>query len=353
MGETVRRTVVVSAVNIRKGGTLTILRSCLKHLSGLSGQYRIVALVHDRSLCDFPDIEYIEMPRCTRSWFRRLWAEYVTMHRISLDIARQGDERKVWMWLSMHDTTPRVVAEHQEVYCHTSFPFMKAKFQDLLMDPKIVLFRFFTKWAYRINIRRNDSIIVQQNWFANAMSEMLNVPRDKFRVIPPESAVIRPSTTDPAARNSIPLFFYPGTPDCHKNFETLCHAAAILESETGQGKFKAVITIRGDENRYARFLRSRWGDVSSIDFHGFMSKDELFRTYTAADCLVFPSRIESWGLPISEFKTYNAASPMLLADLPYAHESAGTDDARAVHYFSPCDARELADLMRSITIHIR
>ena len=42
------KTIVVSAVNIRKGGTLTILRNCLEYLSGLaqSGNYRVVALVH-------------------------------------------------------------------------------------------------------------------------------------------------------------------------------------------------------------------------------------------------------------------------------------------------------------------
>ena len=43
------KTIVVSAVNIRKGGTLTILRNCLEYLSGLaqSGNYRVVALVHN------------------------------------------------------------------------------------------------------------------------------------------------------------------------------------------------------------------------------------------------------------------------------------------------------------------
>lgn len=350
MGESVRRTVAVSAVNIRKGGTLTILRDCLRHLSGLAGEYRIVALVHDRSLCEYPGIEYIEMPWCARSWGRRLWAEYVTMHRVSLDLARQDGGRRVWMWLSLHDTTPRVVAEHQEVYCHTSFPFMRVKFQDLLMDPKIVLFRFFTGLAYKINICRNDSIIVQQNWFADAMSGMLGVQRDRFRVIPPESAY---ATLPPAGRvrdGGAPVFFYPGTPDCHKNFETLCRAAMLLESESGEGRFKVVITISGEENRYARFLRRRWKKVSSIDFHGFMTKEELFDTYASADCLVFPSRIESWGLPISEFKAANASAPMLLADLPYAHETAGPDNGRTVRYFPSADFRALASLMDDVIL---
>ena len=58
MDGSVPKTVVVSAVNIRKGGTLTILRDCLEYLSGLAqtGEWKVVALVHDRSLCEYPSI---------------------------------------------------------------------------------------------------------------------------------------------------------------------------------------------------------------------------------------------------------------------------------------------------------
>ncbi|MCQ2065783.1 MAG: glycosyltransferase family 4 protein [Bacteroidaceae bacterium] len=316
-----RKTIVVSGVNLRKGGTLTIMRSCLEYLSGKTGEYRIVALVHRRELFDSPGIDYIELPWCVRSWALRLWAEYVTMHRISRQISRE-DGRKVWLWLSMHDTTPRVIAEHQEVYCHTSFPFMKWQLRDFRMDFKIPLFSMFTRWAYRINVHRNDCLIVQQNWFRDAMSGMLGVPVEKFRVIPPQQPSLErymnSGTGEVCDRR---LFLYASTPDCHKNFETLCEAARLLELETGPGAFRVLLTISGTENRYARWLKSKWGGVSSIDFHGFMTRDELFAAYRRAGTLVFPSRVETWGLPISEYLAVNTDGLVLAADLPYAHET--------------------------------
>lgn len=333
-----KKTIVVSAVNIRKGGTLTILRGCLEHLSSLSGSYRIIALVHKRSLCDYPGIEYREMPDCIRGWGRRLWAEYVTMHRISREIARE-DGRKVWLWLSMHDTTPRVEAEHQEVYCHTSFPFLKLKARDWKMDPKIPLFALFTRWAYRINVHRNDSLIVQQEWFADALSRLLGVPREKFRVIPPErpSPEARPRTE----KSPIPLFFYASTPDCHKNFETLCEAARMLDTEGIP--FRLVLTIKGDENRYARWLNRKYGAIEGIEFKGFMDRDTLYGYYASADCFVFPSRIETWGLPISEYAAIHPDGRMLLADLPYAHETAA--GYAGAEFFPVNDACRLKELM--------
>lgn len=336
-----RKTIVVSAVNIRKGGTLTILRDCLKYLSdNESGNHRIVALVHDRSLCDYPGIEYIELPHTIRSWSRRLWCEYVTMNRISKQLAAQ-DGRKVWIWLSLHDTSPRVQAEHQEVYCHTSFPFMKIHMRDFIMDPKIPLFAMFTRFAYRINIHSNDCLIVQQEWFKSAMSGMLGYPADRIRVIPPQG---KSTGVVPAPiQYEVPMFFYASTADCHKNFETLCRAAALLEGQMGKGKFKVVLTISGKENRYSRWLYRKWGNVDSIDFHGFMSKPELFGHYKASSAFVFPSRVETWGLPISEFRSVSEA-PMLLADLSYAHET-GSGDMR---WFDVTDHRRLAALMREI-----
>ena len=115
-----KKTIVVSAVSLRKGGTLTILRDCLCYLSTLAtdGHYRVIALVHKRELADYPGIRYIEMPDIIRGWSRRLWCEYVTMNRISRRIA------PVYLWISLHDTTPRVVAEQQVVYCQTSFLFI-------------------------------------------------------------------------------------------------------------------------------------------------------------------------------------------------------------------------------------
>jgi len=339
MGAAVQRIVVVSAQCIRKGGTLTILRDCLSYLSANAKDCKIVALVHDKSLCCYPGIDYIELPWCSKSWFHRFWAEYIYFHRLSLEIAQRYGVDKVWLWLSLHDFTPRVVAERQELYCQTSFPFIKLRALDFWHDPKLALLAVLSRWAYRINVKKNDSIIVQQQWFADSMSKILNVPIERFRVIAPQNR----TQMQPASRsaNSLYTFLYVSTPDFHKNFELLCKAAALLESKLGKEKFRVVITVSGTENRYARYLKRNWGSCSSIDFRGLVPREQLPDLYASADCLVFPSRIETWGLPISEYLSVQPEGKMLLADLPYAHETAGEKG----EYFKTDDVRSLAELM--------
>lgn len=332
-----KRTIVISAVNIRKGGTLTILRGCLEYLSSLpNDEYRIVALVHKKSLAEYPNIKYIELPDTIKSWFRRLWCEYVTMYGISKKL------QPVDLWLSLHDTTPRVIAKKQAVYCQTSFPFLKWKKQDVRFDVKVVLFSLFTRFAYQINIHRNKYLIVQAEWLRDGFSEMFGIPTDRFIVCPPEQKKVVYNKIE--IEHNVFTFIFVSTPDCHKNFETLCEAAKELESKIGKGKFCVILTIKGDENRYSKYLFSKFGGVASIKFEGLMSKDKLYSYYSSADCLVFPSRIETWGLPITEFAA--TGKPMLLSDLPYAHEtSAG---CQRVAFFNPEDPEDLMEKMEKL-----
>lgn len=333
-----KKTIVISAVNIRKGGTLTILRQCLAYLSSLTQQFRVVALVHDRKLCEYDGIEYIEMPWCVKSWGRRLWAEYVTMNGISKKLS------PVYLWFSLHDTTPIVKAERRAVYCHTSFPFLKTDIQDLKFDPKIVAFSLFTRFAYRINVHANDHLVVQTSWFRDGLAKMLKFPSERIIVARPDGGQATASSAHWCAPTAVPTFIFPATPDCHKGFETLCEAASILEKELGRGSFKVILTINGAENKYAQWLKSVWGHVESIDFRGFVSRKELDRIYSEAVALAFPSRIETWGLPISEFAP--TGRPMILPDIPYAHETAA--GAPLVRFVEPRSASALADAMRDI-----
>ena len=334
MDEPVRRHIVISAVNIRKGGTLTVLRDCLGYLSTRK-DLRVTALVHRADLCRFDGIRYIEIPWSVKGWCRRLWCEYVTMGRIS----RQLDP--VDLWLSLHDTTPRVRAARQAVYCHNSFPFMKVRGRDLRMDPKIPLFAWFSRYAYRWNVRRNSRLIVQQQWMREGLSRLTGFDGERIIVAPPAFRNPPLPVAEPA---DPPLFFFPSTPDCHKNFELACRAAALLEQRLGAGRFQLLLTVDGSENRYARWLYRQWGSVASIRFGGFLPKETLYRTYSEAACLVFPSRSETWGLPVSEFSP--TGKPMILADLPYARESAAGHPCCA--FVSPEDAAALASLMEEI-----
>ncbi|MDR1743992.1 MAG: glycosyltransferase family 4 protein [Dysgonamonadaceae bacterium] len=335
------KTIVVSAVNLKVGGTLAILRDCLNCLSRLaeSGGYRIVALVYDKNSANYPNIEYIEMQWPKKNWLNRLWCEYVSMKKISKRLS------PVYLWLSLHDTTPSVVAQRRAVYCHNSFPFYKWKARELFFSPKIVLFALFSRYIYRINIHKNKYLVVQQQWFKDAFIKMFELSDNEIIVAPPSK---KGQAVKPAVDTSVKetkSFFYPAMSDSHKNFECICEAVRILETEYAVKGFEVNVTIRGDENKYTKWVYRKWHSrTENLRFVGYLDKTKLYQYYESCDALIFPSKVETWGLPITEFAAFD--KPMLLSDLPYAHETAG--GSRQVAFFDPESPRELALQMKGL-----
>lgn len=334
------KTIVVSAVNLNTGGTLSILRECLAYLSELTlaGNYRVVALVYKKELAFFKGIEYIELKWPKKNWLYRLWCEYVTMDRISMELS------PVDLWISLHDTTPTVKAKKRVVYCHNPFPFYKWNMRELLLAPKIVLFSLFSKYAYWKGIHKNSYVVVQQSWIKKEFIRLFNLDSDKIIVAPPSINSIDVKTVrSRSVHDGKYRFFFAAAANSHKNFECICRACELLEKTVGDGRFEVCITLHGNENRYVRWLFLTWGcRLSSLRFVGYLDKEDLYKYYAGSNCLIFPSKAETWGLPITEFAAFR--KPMLLADLPYAHETAsGCSD---VAFFNPYSHEELAQKMK-------
>jgi len=336
MGKNLKN-IVVSAVNFSEGGPLEILKGCLKCLSEeFPEKYAITAIVHSKSLFDVANVEYYELPDSKKSWFRRLYYEYVYFRKLSKTI-------KPYLWLSLHDITPNVEAEVRAVYCHNSCLFYKLSFKEIMMAPRFALFNLLYEYLYMVNMKKNDLVIVQQDWMRKKFAEIYNVknilvahPFVKF-----DSAGVEAIEKTRSDENF--MFFYPSFPRIFKNFEIICEATKILV-EKGVDGFEVCLTIDGKENRYARYLYNRYKSVDRIRFAGLVAKQNMHDCYNRADCLVFPSKLESWGLPLSEFKNYG--KPILTADLEYARETMGAYGK--VKFFAADDPFELAELMEKV-----
>ena len=91
-------------------------------------------------------------------------------------------------------------------------------------------------------------------------------------------------------------------------------------------------------------LHQKYKNVASIKWLGKQSRDEVFKYYQQSDCLIFPSKLETWGLPISEAMQLN--KPVLAANLPYAHETA--NDYKKIYFFEPTNPKDLASVMNKM-----
>lgn len=331
------KTIVVSAVNLVNGGTFTILQDFLNQLlkNELAKNYKIIPLVnnHER-LPKSENLVYKDYKLPKKNWLFRLFYEYIYFFFLSLKI-------KPEVWISLHDTTPNVFAGKRFVYMHNSSPFFKDD-KKIALSFKFKLFMKFYRYMYKLNVKKNTAVIVQQDWLRSAVSSLCKIDSDKIIVSYPEfeSAFIKSDFE----KNR---FFFPSYPREFKNFDIICEAAELLKNDSDfKVSCNIYLTIDGSENVYSKRLYEKYHQNQFLHFVGLQNKEQMQEQYNKCECLIFPSKLETWGLPISEFK--NSNKKMLLADLPYAKET--SNNASSVAFFNPSSAEQLAKLIKSVCL---
>lgn len=329
--------IVVSGVNLTDSGKLTVLYDCLASLKKVQHQkyINVTVLVHKKNLVhEYENIfTILEYPEVKKSWINRINFEY----KFSKELSR---ELKPDLWLGLHDITANVESRYKVVYCHNPTPFYKLELKDAFSDLKFTAFCIFYKYLYGINIKKNNFAIVQQNWLRKNFEKLYKVKTVVAHPVQDTTIYESSANVDNLGIDfSKHIFFFPSYPRVYKNYDVIAEAAKIV-AETNPD-FQVILTSDGTETTYVKNIYKNCKDLPYLKFIGLQSRFVIEALYGKTDCLIFPSKLETWGLPISEFKSYN--KPMLLADLPYAYETIGAYDK--VCFFEVNDHKTLSQLM--------
>lgn len=324
-----KKTIVVSGINMTQSGLKTILHEFLNAISLLNKnhEYRIISLVPEK--LQYPNIEYITFPFSKKSWFLRLYYEWVYFYFFSKN-------KNIDIWISLHDITPNVIAKNKITYFHNAIPFYNSQETDWKYDFKISFFSKLYINLYKINSNKLNHIIVQQNFikklfenkgFKNIIvAKPINISITNFDTINLNIEKIK--------------FIFPSEPKVFKNHIFIAEALKLLP-ENIQNQIEIYFTFDSNTNKFSNYFCEKYKNLASIKYLGWLSKNELYGYYQSVDALLFPSKLETWGLPISEIQQFN--KPILISNLEYAQESIGNYDK--VVFFNPEIPQELAGIL--------
>lgn len=329
------RQIVLSGINLFSGGTLTIYREMIKSLieAGINNKYQVVCFVHKISLfTEYEnDVKLIEISDSRNSYKRRLYYEYKYFNKYS-------NEHDVYIWISVQDITPTVKAEKLFTYCHNPMMFYKLDWKEIKYAKRLAIFSLLYKYVYKRNIENNTYVVVQQDWIRREFKKAFGISN----ILVARPVVENMKIANICVNDGIKRFIFASQATFFKNFEVICQAAKILEDQSITN-FECILTIDGSESKYSHAIREKYDGVKNIKWVGFQPQGDLLKLYGTADYMIFPSKLETWGLPISEFK--QTGKPIILADLPYAHETIGNYDSAI--FFDPDNSVELAEIMRN------
>ena len=164
---------------------------------------------------------------------------------------------------------------------------------------------------------------------------------ERYRVAP-ERVVVTPNGVDPIFHPDgdrapgAPYLLFVGAIQPRKDPLTAVEALARLDPELR-------LVFAGPEKHGAPAVRRRveeLGLAARVSFRGYVAREELPTLYRGAECLVFPSRYEGFGLPVLEAMA--SGTPVVATTATSIPEIAG--DAAVL--VAPGDAEALADGVR-------
>ena len=108
------------------------------------------------------------------------------------------------------------------------------------------------------------------------------------------------------------IFFYPSSLLTHKNHSRLL-AGFLMAAKCTNKEIKLHLTIKKEKlflNEFPKNLK--------VEYHGTLSENRVNELYNSCEFVIYPSLIESFGLPLIEASNYSCK--VIASNLPYVHE---------------------------------
>lgn len=326
-------TIMIYDVHASESGALAILDDLYKQIRNYSDKsVKWVFIVSTPEYEETKEITVRRFPWVKRNWGYRYYFDTVTTRKL----LKEFKPDKVF---SLQNKGIDFYKKEQLVYLHLPFILTDHKF-DIKVDGKKL-------WAYQNiisksifkSLRKVDMTIVQTEWMKEALVKKAGVNAEKIVVQQPDIKCndIKDFIDCPENRKRI---FYPATAFTYKNHLTLLKALNYA-TEKGLKDYEVIFTIRPDENAYTQNLYKYATEHNlNVEFNGPIPREKVFEMY-ARSILVFPSYVESFGLPLLEAKL--SGTYIMASDTPFCHEI--LDGYDKAEFFEELDYKKLGDMI--------
>lgn len=309
------KSIIVNATALDRSGALGILRQFVANIPDTGHNWLIFVSDQIAVQTPLPSVTIVPIPGVKPMHKRFLWDAF-------------GLNR----WLKKHQIEPSAIVSLQNtgfrvskkvpryIYYHQALPFSPCVWNPLKKRERALwfykrLYPFFVK----LFLTKDTTVFVQLDFIKEGFVRLFRHPERNVRVYSP--SVVQPDMSGgrmDLVSERISLF-YPATSEFYKNHCVLTEALRYT---------------CGNVQLYFTLDNPVGSEDECITYMGTLPYADVCAMYRTCDALVFPSYIETFGLPLIEAAM--AGLPILAADLPYAREVlAGYEGAVFVQYDDP------------------
>lgn len=317
--------VVVLNIAAKSGGALTILKDFYQYIRENDTSNEWIFLLSDYYIEDTDNIT-VEVIKNSTTKIERLKLDNFSGHRLI-------NQYKPDVVFSMQNTTIANLSVPQVLYLHQSIPFQSIKNYSFFKKEefKYAIIQHLLGANIKYGLRRADTLIVQTNWMKEVIMDQTDDKSIKIEVIPP-SININNKNRNENKKYNYKSFFYPSGSALYKNNDIITQSCNYIDRIYPNLQYSVDITVDEEFNN------------SHIQSLGTITREKVLKKLSS-EVLIFPSYIETFGLPLAEGRALN--SLILASDTSFSREVLyGYENA---YFFNPFNEEELARLMiRSI-----
>ncbi len=215
----------------------------------------------------------------------------------------------------------RVLYFHNTFYCQSSFTLIK----------RLQFKYLFHKIYIKLFLSNIDQVYTQTSYISDTFYNYFKV---KSKLLP----FFRNFDLEDYRLEILKFdFCYISLPSPAKNFENLFNALRILNNK--QLKISIVLTVPFENHNLIDLISEFKNSYIQIFNVGIISHDEALKYMAKSKVIIFPSTLETFGLPLIEAAILNKV--LIASDLPYVFEVVTPSKV-----FNPYDPKDISNCMQ-------
>ena len=235
-------------------------------------------------------------------------------------------------WSQYNDATPDLIISLQNTtiyfnndtipqisYVMQAIPFVNKKWNIFDKSERILWFyKNIYPFFMSMHLGENHFVVTQSKWIKSEFAKKFNFPLEKIFAIRPIINISESSEKQVFDKNKYNIFC-PSSPFVYKNNIEIANALLFLKNINHDiSKFKVYITFeeKDDTKLHESILTN--GLENNFSFIGRITYDTMLKYYNGCNLVVFPSYLETFGLPLLEAASFG--KPILCSNEAYAME---------------------------------
>ncbi|MDZ5784216.1 glycosyltransferase [Marinococcus luteus] len=302
--------VLINATALSDRGGFSVVAACLEDLAGSEAYFnenniRVTAYVSREELLEYRRswIDVIVTKKPKKSPGHQWWFERQVLRKEMKDHD---------VFLSLQNTPLGGINKPQYCLIHQPIPFSDVRPGELEWK-NLLKYKLLMPQVVKRALPNMAGIFVQTEWMKEAVQKRYGA-HPAVHVMRPKAVDIKKHTAPLTARQETLIkqsrgrrLVYVTNQEKYKNNDRLIEAIRKYNKHAEQ-PIDLFLTVEGNNE-------------TGIHYLGKVNYEAMYTLYTSMDALVFPSLMETFGLPVVEAR--QSGLPVLLADLPYGREHHG------------------------------